>query len=215
MQCRGGERARLKSQARLLPVVMACALGAGCVDRITAPIFEDAGPDDLVIAAVASGSGEILQVETFLAGEPPPSLSRPSGAEAHFLLIRDGDLRTLDGESFSSGLLSRLRVYDPKRAEATGYGACGRCGGSTYSPPQVVQDGDLCALPRFAEHAGDGEPEVIVSRLRIGLSGPCACSKYRADPGGAAPQLRADGRSLLLAARAGGGHLLGHPRTLR
>jgi hypothetical protein len=157
-------------------ISISCAL-FGCQRVSTLAIFPDAGPNDLVIAAVQRPGGDLGQIESFLAADEPPVLFRNSQDSLHFFAIAEGDLTTIEG----------LRAYAVgERPE--GYGACGRCSGASHSAPQAIHDGDECAVPRFAAYEGD-DRAAIEARLRIGFEGPCACAPLVEDPAAAPPVL--------------------------
>jgi hypothetical protein len=158
-----------------------------CESHRARPIFESAGEDDLIVAVVESETGELETIDTFSAKEKPPELQISTGDELHFFLLRDGELRTLEGQSFGEGLEARIEIHDAARGSERGLGRCGRCQGTSASAPQIFYAGDSCALPDFAAYEGDGERGAIAARLRIGVEGDCGCAKYEEDLTGRFP----------------------------
>lgn len=156
----------------------------GCEKNEALPIFPEAGENDLVIAVLEPSEGA-LEIAAFLVKDPPPAITKSAGAKLHFFLAAEGDLRGLDGATFATGLAARVQIVDA----AEPGGACDRCNGATLSAPQLLYDGDRCGLPAFFSYSGDGDAAAIAQRLRLTVSGDCACERYREDPAGELPSI--------------------------
>jgi hypothetical protein len=160
----------------------------------------EAQPGDLLVGLRLDSAQNAVAVDRAILPEFV-AFSLDSRAEARIALfwIRASDLVHPDGRPLNSEALRRVTVRlarnPPPSAEN---GACGRCLVPALSRPQVVEDGDSCPIPHFAERrmfhiAGGkaervelgGDPDQLLGQVRIEWPGDCACVDRAPSRGGA------------------------------
>lgn len=168
-------------------LAIALSVLAACVQNRRIEL--DAEPGDLVVLAAVAPSGAIIEKTRWSPGAEPNLSVGPGESLVAFVLPR-AQLIAPDGAPLSQEMLEGLAVGGPERAAGSTLGACGRCLAETAVPPQIVNAGDRCALPAFAEAtvvAGQRAPAFDVAALRASIvlewPGSCACEQYALRPG--------------------------------
>jgi hypothetical protein len=155
-----------------LRLALVAAAFAGCIEHRTVEVLPNVADGDLVVAYVAA-EGQIRDVAWFLAGGEAPRLSVSNDETIHAFAIASGDLEDPSGATFDGGLAGDVRIYVGERPAE--HGACGRCTGATFEPPQILRPGDECPPPPFARHTGDPS---LADPIRIGVRGGACCTLH-------------------------------------
>jgi hypothetical protein len=167
------------------------------------PISLEVQRGDLVVVADLDLSSAPTSVDFFVY-EPGVRFRLPTQAGFALFRVKSSDLLRPSGslvEEDFRGLRAR-RVSDPLdiRSDPSqgGAGYCGRCLVPSSAPPQIVNDGDSCALPPYADgelyaetsngqklRTDSGAASVldgIKAQIRLDWPKACACAPETAAP---------------------------------
>lgn len=136
----------------------------------------------MVLAAVDPG-GAIHELAHYVPPAAAPRISRLGDETVLAWVIRRAQLVEANGASIGDQRLAQLKVSSDEKA--AGEGGCGRCLFETAIAPQIVHDGDRCALPAFVEPVIAGgterpafELDGVRAKIFLEWPGDCACEPY-------------------------------------